>query len=619
MNSVILPLPDKDEVNLHAKMKRSWFFVKRRSFRSKLLISYALLVLIPISIMGTKYYYASKGFIEKFTRENLYSIVKQNNEIIDAELSKIEDNSLAMIGDPVLYEQYLNANPRDEYGMVTMEKNVRKALEKYLPESSQLYSYHLLTSYSNIGNSAFITYQTFSHTKLYQAALAGNGAMRWVPTFSFQDMFGAFGQESSTSSSYPNLMAGVRMLKLFQINNNAISELSGIAEPPVLVITFKPEMYTARFESTMPSDGASFFIVSPQGTFISGSDSEQEGKDFKPPWLEQMKRLKTGAIKVEQDGKALIICFDTSEVTGWISGIIVSPNMLIDTFMPQITSYTIYLGLALLLVSLILAFFFAESITRPINQLIKAIKKTGDGDFGTRVPIRAYDEMGHLIRKYNQMNEKINSLIEENYIVKLREKETQIMSLNIQLNPHFLYNTLNMMNWTALENNQKELSRMIVSLSSMLQYTSENHQDIGEFHEDLKWLHNYFYIIDQRFEGKFIVQYDINPELYPYTVPKLFLQPFVENAIIHGFAHIHRGGIIQISGYMIDGKRCFTVQDNGKGISSKQMKLILKRDNNSIGIQNVDKRIKLIYGESFGVTLHSEVNKGTTVNIVLPL
>ncbi|WP_187433924.1 sensor histidine kinase [Paenibacillus methanolicus] len=593
--------------------------VKRLSIRSKLLLSYALLVLIPITIMGAKYYYASKGFIENFSRENVYSIVKQNNEIIDSELSQIEADSLALIGDPVMYEQYLRADPQDEYGMVTMEKNVLKALEKYLPETSQLYSYHLLTSYSNIGNSAFIPYQTFASTALHQAAREGDGAMKWVPTFHFADMFGADGGESYSSSQYPPLLAGVRLLKFFHITGSAITELSGRAEPPILLFTFKPELLASRFERTLPSNGAAYFVISAQGNLVAQSDREGAGTRIEPQWLDRMKRLKSGTITVVQDGKPLIICFDTSAVTGWIAGITVSSDMLLDTFMPQITSYTFYLGLVLLFISLFLACLFAESITRPINQLIKAIKKTGSGDFGTRLPIVAYDEMGHLIHKYNQMNEKINNLIEENYIVKLREKETLIMSLNIQLNPHFLYNTLNIMNWTALENNQKELSRMIISLSSMLQYTMENHRDIGEFHEDMNWLHNYIYITDQRFEGKFTVSCDIDPNLYGCTVPKLFLQPFVENAIVHGFAHIHDGGIIRVRGWIEEGKRCFTVQDNGKGITESRMKAIAEMGSDSIGIHNVDKRIKLMYGEQYGVTLTSQENIGTTVKIVMPL
>jgi two-component system sensor histidine kinase YesM len=277
------------------------------------------------------------------------------------------------------------------------------------------------------------------------------------------------------------------------------------------------------------------------------------------------------------------------------------------------------LAVALLLFSLLLAFIFANSVIRPIHQLLQAIKKTGEGEFDTRIPVESYNEMGLLIHKFNQMNVKINNLIEENYKVKLREKETEIMSLNIQLNPHFLYNTLNIMNWTALENNQRELSRMIVSLSSMLHYTSENSQDTGDLAEELNWLKHYIFITNQRFEDRFTVEYDIAPELYAYRVPKLFLQPFVENAIVHGFSRLHSGGRITIRGWMAGEARKFTVEDNGTGIPPGKLEQLIKLEGDSIGIRNVDKRIKLIYGDAYGITLTSAEGEGTIVNINLPI
>lgn len=594
---------------------------KDLSYRFQLFLTYALIVSIPLGILSWKYFNSSREFVSEFARQNLYSIVKQNNEIMDTELARVEESSLALIAEQTLYEQYLHANPHDEYSMITMEKKVSRALNKYFTDLEQIYSIHLMTSYSNIGPtgaSAFIPYENFNQTALYQAALQGDGAMQWVPTFSFDQMFN---QDISRSKppEYVRLLAGVRLLKLFNINHGEVIELQGKAELPVLVVVYHPEFYRSRFVDTLPSTGASFFIVSPDGKPVAGTSIEQGETGVDPVWLDEMKEMKSGTLTVTQDGKPLIVCFDTSKVTGWISGVTISPEALAAAFLPEIKSYTVYLAVALLLISLLLAFIFANSIIRPIHQLLQAIKKTGEGEFDTRIPVESYSEMGLLIHKFNQMNVKINNLIEENYKVKLREKETEIMSLNIQLNPHFLYNTLNIMNWTALDNNQRELSRMIVSLSSMLHYTSENSQDTGDLAEELNWLKHYIFITNQRFEDRFTVEYDIAPELYAYRVPKLFLQPFVENAIVHGFSRLHSGGRIAIRGWMAGKTRMFTVEDNGTGIPPRKLEQLAKLKGDSIGIRNVDKRIKLIYGEAFGITLTSAEGEGTIVNINLPL
>lgn len=600
--------------------------LKRLSFRSKLLLSYGLLVTIPLLIISSKYYYSSNEFVAEFARQNLYSIVKQNNEIIDAEFSRIEESSLAMIADQALYEQYLNADPSDEYNMSIMEKSVNQALNKYFPEMNHMFSYHLVTSYASIGTSSFVNtgtssiipYEIFDQTELYQAAIKGDGAMKWMPTYSYNQMF----VEDSVNSKpmeYSQLLSGVRLLKLFKVNNGDVKELEGNGEVPVLLISYTPDLYGSRFISTIPQDGASFFVASRNGELVSGNYKYHEEASKTPEWFDEIVNMKSGTLTVMQDGKPLIVCFDTSLVTGWISAITIAPDKLMSSFLPEIEHYTLYLAMLLLLIALVLAYFFANSITQPIHQLLKAIKKTGEGEFDTQIPVESYNEMGFLIHKYNQMNVKINNLIEENYIVRLREKETKIMSLNIQLNPHFLYNTLNIMNWTALESDQKELSRMIVSLSSMLQYTSENDQETGDFKKDFQWIENYIYITDQRFEGKFVVNYDIAQELYKTSVPKLFLQPFIENAIVHGFAHIHFGGVIKIRGWIEGEERIFTVEDNGIGIPEDKIEKLHKTQNESIGIQNVDKRIKLIYGDSYGVSLKSIENKGTVVKIKLPL
>lgn len=174
-----------------------------------------------LMILSYRYFVSSSGFISDFARQNLYSIVKQNNEIMDAELARVEDSSLALIAEQVLYEQYLTADPKDEYQMFTMEKKVSRALNTYFPDLKHMYSIHLITSYSDIGPTGattFIPYEGFNQTALYQAAVQADGGMAWVPTFSFGDMFHR-DDGSPVPSENVQLLAGVRLLKLFRINN----------------------------------------------------------------------------------------------------------------------------------------------------------------------------------------------------------------------------------------------------------------------------------------------------------------------------------------------------------------------------------------------------------------
>ncbi|QYR19497.1 sensor histidine kinase [Paenibacillus sp. sptzw28] len=591
--------------------------MRHPSFRTKLLVSYMILIIVPLGIMGYKYYWASMDFVSEFARQNIHSIVKQNNEMIDAELSRITDSSLAMIADQDLFKEFLNARQGDEYRMITMEKNIRRIESKYFSEFNNIYSVHLITGYANFGSSQVIPYAAFKSTQLYREAMRMDGGLSWIPSYDFADMFHS-DYLKSASIDYRYLFSAVRLLKLFQLDGNDMTPLEGRAELPVLVVNYQPDLYLDVFENSLPVKGASFFVTSKEGDIIAHSDKNKIAARETPEWLDDMARRGSGSLVISSGGKPMIVCFDTSRVTGWISGIVISPEELMSSFIPTIRSYTFYLAVILVAASLLFAFLFAESITKPVKKLLQAIKKAGEGDFETKIPINNKSEMGYLISKFNQMSAKIKILIEENYKVAIREKEAEIMALNIQLNPHFLYNTLNVINWMALENKQKEISRMLISLSSMLQYTSQNQHDIGEFGADLEWLRNYIYIIDNRFEGKFTVAFEIEPELYKYKVPKLFLQPFVENAIIHGFSGIESGGEIRIRGWIEDGDRYFAVEDNGRGISSGKLREIAASGQDSIGIQNVNKRIKLIYGDGYGVRIDSLEGQGTIVIITLP-
>jgi two-component system sensor histidine kinase YesM len=315
----------------------------------------------------------------------------------------------------------------------------------------------------------------------------------------------------------------------------------------------------------------------------------------------------------------MIVCFDRSEITNWLSVIVIPESVLIGDLVPTLLTSTLALAIVLGLIALILAFFISGRITGPIKKLLAAMRIVGEGDFQTRVEVTSNDEFGILIRKFNNMNNRIHLLVNENYEIKLKEKEAEIQALNLQMNPHFLYNTLNVMNWLAIENNQKELSKMLVCLSNMLHYTTRKDWNNVNLIEELDWMKNYFYIMSSRFEGKFAVRYEIHASLYDYKVPRLLFQPFVENAILHGFDQMEDGGLIIIGGWLENDIRYYEIKDNGRGMTENMIHNILNKGAASIGIKNTIGRIQLRYGEQYGVSFRSLQDSGTTVLISLPL
>ena len=159
---------------------------------------------------------------------------------------------------------------------------------------------------------------------------------------------------------------------------------------------------------------------------------------------------------------------------------------------------------------------------------------------------------------------------------------------------------------------------MLVGLAHMLQYTSDKHSEMASLREDLDWIQRYVYIMKMRFEGLFTLELDIEPALLELRIPKLLLQPLVENSIMHGFKGMHEGGRVTISGAMEDGRVVLSVEDNGCGMSDEKIGAVMTNSQEAIGIANVDKRVKLLYGEEYGVEIHSEESSGTIVSVFMP-
>lgn len=584
--------------------------------KQKLNITYIILIVIPIIIMTAVYYKISSDIIIKNAEDSSLKIVKNNNNLINLKLNKIVESSDAITLDNDLYDIVHDYKESSASQLIALDKKINSILFKYF-NNSDVYSSHIITSYYNFGSGEIPIPKNYFYTsKLYKIAQESNGSLTWVPTYKFTDVYNS-NELEDMDIEYRYLFSAVKIINNLNRDNIRFDDLDENTEKPLLIINFKPNLFKDIVESDIQYKESQYFIFSSMGDIVYSTNASDLATKKKPMWLEEIAENKSGKIKKDIDGKKMIICYDTIESTGWVSAVVIP----VDSILIELASmryFILFLGIILIILASICASFISKSITKPIDKLLVAIKKMGEGKFSTKVQVNRNDEIGNLIKKFNEMDDKISTLIEENYISSIREKEAIIMSLNIQLNPHFLYNTLNIINWIAIENNEKEISKMIISLSSMLRYTAHNNEEISDFKKDLEWLKKYIYIMQNRFENKFNVFYEIDEDVELYKVPKLFLQPFVENSIIHGFSMIDSGGSLKITGRLEGEMVYFSVEDNGRGMDNKRIKEVMETNTDNIGIRNVNNRIKLIYGDRYGVTIQSEINRGTRITINLP-
>jgi two-component system sensor histidine kinase YesM len=585
------------------------------TFKARLLLSYLILIALPLLVLSTIFYRTSLNVVTEQAQKNVYAVVQKNNDVINTKLGIADQNSRSLFVDKDLFQIFNNLNPEAAEELVAADRKVTAILSKYFSQNEDVYAAQLWTSYYSFGLLAMPQGDP-AQSQIYKAAEQAAGKMVWYPTYDFIKMFDQPWLKDGTFD-YRYLFTATRLLNFSHLEDSTLVKLKPNVERPVLTISYKSTVLDELFEKSIPA-GSTYMVLDPDDVVVASSDKSQVTGTYKQDWVGAFRAQGSGTTRLRLNGANQIVVFDRSAVTGWLSIVITPESALVGSLVPVIRTSTLVSALALGGVALLFAYFILGHVTVPIKKLISAMRSVGEGDFQKQVEVDRNDEFGLLSQRFNRMNDRIQLLVKENYEIKLKEKEAEIHALNMQMNPHFLYNTLNIMNWTAIENNQKELSKMLVCLSGMLHYTSRKDWGAVSLSDELEWMRNYFYIMSARFEGKFSVTYEIEPSLYEGKLPRLLFQPFVENAILHGFSGLEEGGLIAIRGWTEGDSRYFQIRDNGRGISKDGIDAILYKESASVGIKNTISRIQLAYGEAYGIRIQSALGEGTSVTVQLP-
>lgn len=323
------------------------------------------------------------------------------------------------------------------------------------------------------------------------------------------------------------------------------------------------------------------------------------------------------------DGKKLFASSITSDTNGWRLISLVPADELFKDLNEVQNMYIIFTTI-IIIITTILIFLISRQIANPIKKLVALMSLTEDGDFDVNIDINSKDEIGMLADSFNSMIEKINNLIHEVYINKIKQGELEIQMLQSQINPHFIYNTLESISMMATINDDDTTSDMASALGSILRYGISNYNTEVLVTDEINNLEQYILLQDIRFNRIYTISVNINSNVESLSIIKLILQPIVENAIYHGMKYVRSNGKIDVIGNKDGEILNFYVIDNGKGMDSKQTELLngyINDQNNSfksIGLKNVNKRIKLRYGENYGLFISSDVEFGTNVHVKLP-
>jgi two-component system sensor histidine kinase YesM len=353
---------------------------------------------------------------------------------------------------------------------------------------------------------------------------------------------------------------------------------------------------------------------------IYGKDASEIGKPA-AAILGQDFQYVSGAGEELNQNRGDYLITSTSRVSGWKAVTVIPKNELFG-FVYTIVR-TIAISLFILLgLSIITAIIIATGITKPLLNLQKKMKLVSQGDLNVSIDIQ-HGEVGKISVTIDRMLTDIRSLIQTIYHDEEEKRQLEILALQSQIKPHFMYNTLNAIKWMAKIQGASGIEEALTAFSAVIRFTAKTQSDYVTVREEVEFIKNYTKILDIRYLNKFDVSFDIDPGVWEYLTLKFLLQPLVENAIFHGFDEISYKGMLEVRVYEEAGNIVMTVTDNGRGMSPQEQEGLehnkASDQLNSIGINNIRKRINLHFGQGYGLTITSEVNTGTTAKIVVPV
>ena len=365
------------------------------------------------------------------------------------------------------------------------------------------------------------------------------------------------------------------------------------------------------------------FVLNQNGKVVTASDKTLVGNNVAYlPYIRQVFEHNSGEFIFHADRSESLIVYNTIYNRWKVVYITDLKSLMADT--SKLNRFIILICLTATCGIWLMTRLLAEKLTQRLDQLTEGVRKVGEGDYNNKIALTGNDEVGQLAVAYNQMTDKLKYMFEEVYKANITKKQAELWALQAQINPHFLYNVLSSFGWLAWKRGVPELRTTAMDLARFYRFSLSRGNDIINLKQEIEQVKTYVNIQRMRFEDKVKVVYNIEESLYDYRIMKLTLQPLVENCYNHAMREDESTLNIEVKGYRENDHVILEVIDDGVGMEEEQVIEMLQdgeniyHDGKGYGIANVDARIKLGFGQDYGISINSMPDAGTIVRILLP-
>lgn len=576
--------------------------------RNKIVIIIFLLILLPMTFAGYYFYWSISEILTRNANDNLSLLIGQTNDNIEKSFQVIDNTSLHFLANKTVRAWSIeDGSLEDDYYKLFVNKIEMEEDLKYSLMFNNAWNISLLST-------AYVFFDADNYVSVIksQPNIEKVNKSNLVVYHSVYDI--ERGKEIIPPTNEDQTIYFSRIVSNINLPQHRL----------ILIFGTKEADLAEKYAELLAFPGAIAYIIDNQGTIYSTADKQALGSIISPAIYTLKDIHEVSEVKINQESYlAVSRSIGTTGLT-FIAGI--PKKQILSTLSESMRNY-VWIITLIAFVSVAAGALISLRFTRVVRDLLRSFRKVKKGDYTARMPVYKDVELNQVSSTFNNMTEEFNYLIKEVYEKHLLIKESEIKFLQAQMNPHFLFNTLITIGYKAKLSKDETVYKMVTSLTELLQASIySNSMAKIPIRQELDFIRFYLYLQKERFEDK--IEYTIHIEdeaILDLLLPKLSLEPLVENAVVHGVEKKLGRGLIDIHIYRRNDSIFFEIKDNGTGFeyvpqnwSEFENRAPRKQGHNNIGLINTQKRVKLIYGEPYGIAIESEFGAGAKVTLHIP-
>lgn len=601
-----------------------WFELNNWPIRYKYILLFAMIGIIPAVCLGILIAWAVGATVENQVNEHTGQLIGNVNKSLDNHVSNIQNITYFVAFDPGI-QRFLEegssalASERQQYET----KQFLQGFTTLYPEIAGILIVNAKGEY--VSDEMYArSERPLTEENWYKEAVKGKGI--------FQMIGHPSGRNITSHTNYKD--------------DEVVSAVRAILDPDtqrakgVVLVDLKLRAIAETVRDVRLGKTGFLTVIDDQGETIYAPRNSEEAASFD---RQQMLALDSGVFTEEIRGQRMQLIFQKSSFTGWTT-VGVFPMRESVQEIRHINAYLVSFVFFVCLLGIAASYYLSHSISRPIVQLASFMRKVEEGNMNIRYSSGRQDEVGVLGRSFNTMLAQISRLLGQVEEEQRLKREAELRSLQAHIQPHFLYNTLDTIQWLARKDGAYEAAEVVGALSRLFRIGLSKGKEMVPLQSEIDHIESYLRIQKTRYKDKLNYEIEVGPELMELQVLKVILQPIVENAIYHGIKERRGPGVIRISGEVQQGMLLLSVEDDGVGIPAERLgklRLLLEasgvemeKGNSSVlmaeglpagnaggsyGLKNVQERLRLSFGEYYGISMESEDKRGTKVTIRHPL